>query len=191
MNLHLYGGLVTCWYLLILGYTSLGFNHPALQFKSSEPKVHSERPLAIPTATDDLKLAEEVRDQLGLIGWPLPWNMKHDVKNDLGFEMGRPGRKYWIQLDRSAGKAKIESENQSVFEILRFLHGSTEGVPISRYMTAWGLYTEVTTWFVLFAVGSGVILWAQRERNRRLALGILIGCAVISLAFMGYLYFVG
>ncbi|MDX2150442.1 MAG: hypothetical protein SFV54_06895 [Bryobacteraceae bacterium] len=30
LKVHLYGGLVTCWYLLIYGWTSLAFNHPSL-----------------------------------------------------------------------------------------------------------------------------------------------------------------
>ncbi len=64
LNLHLYGGLVTCWYLVIFGVSSLHFNHRGLLPEARGARVRWERALEVPEVADNLKLAEAVRDRL-------------------------------------------------------------------------------------------------------------------------------
>lgn len=191
LNIHLYGGLISCWYLLIYGVTSLDFNHPGLLPNPRGEKVKWERPLAIPNLADNAKLGEAIRDQLDLIGWVIPWNMRRDDAGNLQFELSRPGKNYVIATDRAAGLVRVEEQRAGLRSALHFLHGSTEGVPGSGFMNAWSLYTEATTWLVLFFAGSGVHLWARRERERQFALSVLLGSLAVSIGLMAYLYFIG
>ena len=191
LNSHLYGGLVCCWYLLIYGVTSLDFNHPGLLPETRGKKVKWQRALNIPDLTDNVKLGEAIRDQLDLVGWVIPWNLRRDGAGNLQFELSRPGKAYMILADRAAGKVHVEEQRTGLRSALHFLHGSTEGLPGSGFMNAWSLYTEATTWLVLFFAGSGVYLWARRERDRRLALAVLLGSLAVSVGLMAYLYFIG
>jgi len=118
-------------------------------------------------------------------------------RNDDGFlhfEMVRPGKKYQIQLipDARAGQGvRVEERRTGLRSILGFMHGSTEEIPNAPVTRAWGYYTEITNWFVLFAVGSGIWLWMRRSQKRRVGLILLIGSLVTSLALMAYLYWKG
>jgi hypothetical protein len=191
LNLHLYGGLVTCWYLVIFGVSSLHFNHRGLIPESRGARVRWERALELPEEADNLKLAEAVRDRLGLFGWPLPWNLKREGNGNLRFEMARPGKQYWIEVDRAAGRVRVEEERRGLASVLHFLHGSTEGVPGAPGLRAWGIYTEITTGLVLFFAGSGVYLWWRRAAARRLAGAILVTSLAVSLALMAWVYLRG
>ena len=184
MRIHLYGGLVCFWYLLVFGITTLRFNHPGLLPEWHDPATHWERAVAIPDLSDDLKLGEAVRGNLDLIGWVLPWNLQKTPSGDLRFELVRPGRNYRVTTDRAGGQVSVEERKTGLGPAINFMHGSTEGIPGTRFLHVWGLYTEVTNWMVLFLVGSGVVLWWRRSRNRWLAavtlgLGLLASAALM------------
>jgi hypothetical protein len=191
LNLHLYGGLATCWYLLLYGLSSLCFNHPWLVPESRGPVVRWDRSIDLPPLEDDLQLAEAARDRLGLIGWPLPWNLERDTLGNLRFELSRPGKSYQIWVDPARRTARVEAQNTGLRSILHFLHGSTGGIPGSRYLGVWGVYTEITTWFTLFAIFSGVWLWAKQSRRRPILLSVTAISLLGSLSLMAYIYFRG
>ncbi len=191
LNIHLYGGLICFWYLLIYGVTSLDFNHPWLFPEVKSEKVKWERALNIPDLADNVKLGETIRDQLDLIGWVIPWNMRRDGAGNLQFELSRPGKNYVIATDRAAGIVRVEEQHTGLRSALLSLHGNTGDVPGSRFLGAWGIYTEITTWLVMFFADSGIYLWVRRERARRFALAVLIVSLAVSVGLMAYLYFIG
>jgi hypothetical protein len=48
----------------------------------------------------------------------------------------------------------------------------------------WGVYTEICTWFVFFAAASGIYLWVNSQRERKLGL-VTLGIAVtVSVGLM-------
>jgi hypothetical protein len=53
-------------------------------------------------------------------------------------------------------------------------------------MTAWGGYTELCTFFVLFAAATGVYLFAARKRERWVGFSVLGVATVLSLLLMVY-----
>ncbi|MEN9676102.1 MAG: putative PepSY TM-like [Verrucomicrobiota bacterium] len=192
MRIHLYGGLVCFWYLLVFGISSLSFNHPGWIPSALGQASHWEHSVALPDlSSEDLKLAEAIQRELDLIGWVLPWTLDRRPSGDLRFELHRPGRQYVITTDRSSGRVQVEERTAGAASILNFLHGSNGGVPGSRFLHLWGLYTEITTGLVLLLAVSGVVLWARRTRNRGTALLILGVSSVASLALMAWMCFVG
>lgn len=76
MRIHLYGGLVCFWYLLIFGITSLAFNHPGLLPERTGLAVEWDQAMEVPDVADPLKRGEAVQQRLDLIGWVLPWNLE-------------------------------------------------------------------------------------------------------------------
>lgn len=187
MWVHLHGGLVCFWYLLVFGVTSLGFNHPGWIPRSVGAPVEWEKTLVIPATPDDLKLGEAVQQQLDLIGWVLPWNLERMPSGDLRFEIERPGRKYRVTTDRAAARVRVEESRTGPASILHFLHGSAGGVPGTRVLDLWGAYTDVTTGLVLFLAVSGVVLWLKRSRDRRLAALLLLTSLGASACLMTWI----
>ncbi|MFO1460790.1 MAG: PepSY-associated TM helix domain-containing protein [Verrucomicrobiota bacterium] len=184
MRIHLYGGLACFWYLLVFSITTLRFNHPGLLPERRGPATQWERASGIPNLPDDHKLGEAVRDDLDLIGWVLPWNLQKTPSGDLRFELVRPGRNYRVTTDRAGGRVSVEERATGVGSAINFMHGSTEGVPGSRFLQLWGLYTDLTTGLVLFLSVSGVVLWWRRARDRRLAAVVVVLGLLVSAALM-------
>ncbi len=55
----------------------------------------------------------------------------------------------------------------------------------------WGWFTELTNWIVLLAVGTGIVLFAYRSRERRTNFIVMGVCGVLSLGFILYIGLVG
>ena len=187
LRIHLYLGLLCCGYLLVFGLSSLNFNHPYAFTKPSDQKVSWERAVALPPASeDDNAESEAVRDALGLIGWPLPWETRRDApRGDLHFGLSRPGKHYTIHVLRQSGRVRVEERREGYWTVVRALHGN-HGVPRSALMSLWGAYTEVCTAFVLFAAASGIYLFAARKRERRVGFAVLGAALALSLLFMAW-----
>jgi hypothetical protein len=184
-RLHLYGGLLCAAYLVVFGLSSLQFNHHfAWAASSDRPEPAWEVPLPPLRGTNDVARAENLRDDLGLMGWPLPWEMRRD-DDGLHVVMERPGRSYRIHALTRDGRVRVEPKAKGFWPAVVSLHGLT-GIPGSRLASWWGVYTELCVWVVLFAAASGVWLWIGARRERvagRLALALgFLG----SVAFMVY-----
>jgi hypothetical protein len=180
LNVHLYGCLLSCAYLIILGWSSLCFNHPFLRPAAVTRSVTWEQPLRIDPPADNVAAADAVRDHLGLMGWPLPWTMKRDAEGGLHFEMERPGKSYTIEARFKDGKATVAARPKGFRAVVNSLH-ALEDVPNARYACGWGYYIEACTWFVLFAAVSGVYLWTSSKRER------WIGAITFTVALAGSL----
>src|SRR2546430_4257927 len=111
-------------------------------------------------------MARAVRDSLGLIGWTIPWRMKRDTGGDLEFDLERPGKTYTFHTHLRDGTVRVEEKSKGFWEVVNSLH-ALQGVPNSKFVRVWGWYTEVCTWFLFFAAGSGLYLWVNSHRERR------------------------
>jgi hypothetical protein len=188
LKVHIYGGLICSSYLLIFGVSSLNFNH---NFgKPSNQKVTWERSLKLVDMKDNMALSESVRDALGLIGWPLPWETQRDEHGNFQFGLSRPGKHYKIQVLFKDSRVRVEETRRGFWEVVNRLH-AVMAVPSSPFMRFWGAYTELCTWVVLFSTASGVYLWTRRRSERLTGWILLAGGSGISLLFMVYVWWRG
>ena len=112
LKIHLYAGLLCSSYLIVFGISSLNFNH---HFgKPATLKSERQRGLnSLPATNDDQRLAEALRDTLGLVGWTLPWETRRAETEDslyFHFAVNRPGKEYRVavQSPRESGQAAEE-----------------------------------------------------------------------------------
>jgi hypothetical protein len=185
LNIHLYGGLLCAPYLIIFGLSSLQFNHHFSFMTSKSEPVKWESPLELESMTNKDAMAESVRDSLGLMGWPLPWQTKRDADGDLEFNMERPGMSYSIHTDLKQHRARIESRSKGFWQVFNSLH-ALGSVPNSRFTPWWAWYTELCTAFVLFAAVSGIYLWINSKRERRIGMISLLAGLAASTGLMIY-----
>ena len=144
---------------MIFGISSLNFNH---NFgKPGNEKVVWERSLKIVDTADNEALSEDVRDALGLIGWPLPWETGRDDRGNLRFGLQRPGKHYTIHVHLDENRVVVEETRTGFWAVINALHAHM-GLPSSGFMNLWAAYTELCTWVVLFSAASGVYFWTHR-----------------------------
>ena len=188
LRIHLYGGLACSAYLIIFGLSSLEFNH---HFAFARPPVPPatiqwERSVASVPAGNNDRAAEALRDQLGLMGWPLPWETRRDPDGSLSFSMERPGKRYRITAHSPDGLVRVEEQRKGFWSVVMSLHALT-GLPNSRLIPWWGVYTEFCTAVVIFSAASGIYLWWKARRDRP---GGLLMAAAGLLASLGFIAFI-
>jgi hypothetical protein len=203
LNVHLYGGLLCFSYLIIFGLSSLNFNHPFEFTKSKGEPLEWEQPVSLtdlPRLRDDMTGEQRVaakadanhrvREALGLFGHQRPWGESwwdKDDPNHYHASLVRPGVEYDVDVYLDRQLARVMERRTNPWMVMRGLHGSREEMPGSALVETWGWYTELCTFFVLFAGGSGVYLWTRRRNERRIGLVLLGAAGTLSLGLMLYL----
>ena len=188
LKVHIYAGLICSSYLLIFGISSLNYHH---NFgRPGNVKVTWERSLKLVDMENNEALSETVRDALGLMGWPVPWETYRDKHGNFHFGLSRPGKKYTIHVLFSENRVRVEETRNGFWAIIDRLH-ALKGVPSAPFMSLWGAYTELCTWVVLFSAASGVYLWTRRYKERVIG-WVLLGCVSgTSLLLMLYVWWRG
>ncbi len=183
-RIHLYGGLLCFPYLIVFGFSSLNFNH-RFAFANPDPSQASwEAAVRVDNLAENMPQAESLRDSLGLMGWPLPWETKRDSASGV-FQFGlvRPGKHYTISYYPERGFARVEEQRFGFWRVFNNLH-AMERIPGSRFSALWPWYTEFCTFFVLFAGLSGIVLWTQGRREKLSGILVLAAVGGMSLLFM-------
>ena len=189
-KIHIYGGLACFWYFIILGVSSLDFNHHFKFMEHQSDSVVWRRQLRIKEESqNDLKLAEALRDSLSLIGWPLPWNMWRD-SSALHFAMEQPAKRYFITYSFASKSAKIVETNKGFWRVFNSLHGSGP-VPNGSFTTLWQGYTRATAIVGILSMITGLYIWIKSKEDRKTSLLILSISIAAALVWMIKLYFQG
>ena len=191
LKIHIYSGLICFWYLIILGTSSLDFNH---QFAFMQGDLETEQWTASfpvdKTIKDNDALSELIRDSLALIGWPLPWEIRRDTTGIFHFALQHPGKRYVIDYNLNDGTAHVSETPRGSWPIFNALHGMGS-VPRSGFMDFWKWYSRLTVVLVVFSVCSGVYLWHRGRREKRSGWYVLLISFGLSLLWMVQLYFIG
>jgi len=188
LKLHLYAALLCASYLVVFGVSALNYNH---RFgRPAEQTVTWNRLPCVADTGGDARLAEAVRDTLGLVGWTIPWETRRDTVGDLHFGLARPGKHYTVHLLFSSNRINVEETRQGFWPVVNQLH-ALMALPGSRFIGLWGVYTEVCFWVVLFATASGLCLWLTQRRDRVVAAWVLGAASGTSLLLMVYVWWRG
>ena len=191
LKIHFYGGLVCFWYLLILGISSLHFNHHfSFMDKSGDPVFWTRQLRLSKTDTTDLVLSETIRDSLTLIGWPLPWETRRDSTGVFHFALEQPAKRYLVDYSVTDHAVRVTETRKGFWRVFNSLHGSGV-VPGAPIMHAWSWYTRITAVVVVFSVFSGIYVWFIGNRNKKSGLYALVISLTITILWMLQLYIKG
>ena len=202
-NIHIYAGLLCFGYLIVFGVSSLSFNHPAEFVRARGETKTWERSIDLadlPRVTSDMTGEQRVaakadannavRRALGLFGHQRPWQQSWWDEKDADHyhaSLVRPGVEYDVDVHLDRNVATVKETRTSVWQVIAQLHGFHGEMPGSAFVSTWSWYTELCTFAVLFAGGSGVYLWTRRRNERRIGYVLLGGAGALSLALMLYL----
>lgn len=134
--------------------------------------------------------AKNLRDELNMVGWVPPWEIKRKTNGDMRLMVTRPGKIHVINVDATDGSIKVEEKHQSFWIPIRALHGLM-GLPNSTMISVWGWYTELSIWAFLIMILTSLVIWLYRKKQRRTGIIILSAATIFSFAFMAYLWLVG
>lgn len=189
-KIHIYGGLACFWYLIILGISSLQFNHHFEFMRQQGDSIKWQRQVSIvDPVRDNLKLAEAIRDSLNLMGWPLPWEMWRDSTH-LYFAMEQPAKRYFIKYTFTSNTANIVETNKGFWHVFNSLHGAG-AVPNGPFTTLWQWYTRATVITLILSIVTGIYIYLNTKEEKKAGLIVLFASVGGTLLWMIKLYLWG
>jgi len=160
IKLHIYSGLFVSFYLLAFGFSSIVLNHDIDLEHKDVANTWAKDITANPELTD-LQLAEDIRDQLGLMGWLPRWEFSRD-SIFFNFTIVHPGRKYHLRLDLKQNQVTVQESPKgflAVFHGLHFLNGNIPNAPL--LIKSWAIYQWLALAVMMISLVLGLWLWIK------------------------------
>lgn len=191
VNIHYFGGLASFWYLIVLGISSLHFNHRFSFIDQPSDTIGWKREVFFPISdAGSAGLAERIRDSLSLIGSPLPSETRHDSIGYHHFVLEHPGKRYVVDYSFSDHLANVTEIRKGFWPVFVSLHGAGM-VPNAPIMVAWGWYTRLTAVVVLISVLSGIYVWLIGNKDKISGAIVLMFSFLAALLWMTFMYLHG
>lgn len=191
----MYGGLLCFSYLLLIGISTLNFNH-RFPFTMRPASVMTwTQPMTLPGLVTPEAANHDVASivhqnnpmvirALGSFGSFTYADGAWTNSDTYHARFVRPGKEYQVDVHPSRGTATIVRTRGNVWAMIRDLHGLYAVYPDSLLASSFKWYTEISAIVVLFACISGVYLWTARRKERRIGLIMLGAAGVVSLSLM-------
>lgn len=160
IKLHLYSGLFVSFYLLAFGFSSIVLNHD-IDLEHKEVANTWAIEVNVDPLLTDLQLAENVRDELGLMGWLPRWEFTRDSAM-FNFTIVHPGRKYHLQVDLEQNQVTVQESPKgflAVFHGLHFLNGNIPNAPL--LIKSWAVYQWLALFIMMISLILGLWLWIK------------------------------
>lgn len=182
MQWHIYAGLFTTIYLLAFGISSLILNH-GWDVENKEVSRSWEKQIKINADLPDPELGNQIRDELGLMGWVVNWETYRD-STSLHTEVTHLSKTYSIKADLASGFVHVDEIDKgflATFHGLHFFGGKIPNAP--AFLQTWWYFRWITLAVMLVSLALGLVLWIKYS-FRRWHLGVFGFLFIGSLILM-------
>jgi hypothetical protein len=192
MKIHLYGGLLCFWYIVIFAISSLHFQHHSESADAeSMNETVFEKKCNFPADVPDSALAVMIKNELDVAGWHLPWRTSRESNGIFHTEIQNPKSRYRVTYYPADSSMKIIRSDRGPWHVLNSLHGYSGKMPNAPLLLFWKIYTYICLVVVIFSIFSGIWLWIAGKNEKRSAILTVSGIVALSLLLMIYIYFHG
>lgn len=193
-KIHVYGGLFISGYLIIVGLSSLQYQHH-FNLPENGSEKHWEQKIDMPEIGNKLAYKLAIRDSLGLFGHAPWWQDYKDKKGVHHFMITRPGKSYWIEVPVENNIYKITEKRSSFLSVAMALHGLTGGgdnvMNAPGFIFIWKIIAQVMNVIFLLVLFITVYFWIARSIRKK-AGWIFVGTfAVTSLTILLFIWLIG
>lgn len=183
LRIHLIGGALCFWYLIIFGISSLHFHHHFGFMENLTREETRQTTFSNKGLESDSALAVALQKHIGAAGWHLPWETYTDSAGRFHTQIENPSTSYFVTYDPSASNLKVRKVPKGFWSVVNSLHAFGE-MPGAPWMLLWKYYTYVCLLVVLFSVFSGIWLWLKAPGRKAIAAYILTGALLLSVGII-------
>lgn len=162
-KIHVYGGLFIVAYLIMLGLSSLQYQHH-FDIPEREPYKTWTQNIDMPELEGKQEYKLAVRDSLDLFGYTPWWK---DYRDDAGvhhFMITRPGKQYWVEVPAEGNVFKIDEIRSSFISVVFALHGLTGGALEGPwFISLWKFVAQIMNVVFLAVLIITVYFWYDRS----------------------------
>ncbi|MCB0689564.1 MAG: PepSY-associated TM helix domain-containing protein [Saprospiraceae bacterium] len=160
IKLHLYCGLFTSFYILIFGISSIIINHK-LDVDHKEITAHLTKQVNVDKDLTDDKLAENIRDQLRMMGWLPRWQMQRDSQN-FKFTVVHLAKTNQLSVDLNTGETSIDVIPKGLLATINGLHFFGGNMPNAPFIIkTWKIYQYSALLVLFISLILGLWLWIK------------------------------
>lgn len=182
LKIHLYGGLLCFWYLIILAVSSFHYQHKFSYSTNPDPnKILSEKKVTVAVNKDVMAMANDLKDALDIPGWCLFWMTSRDSQGLLHTSVQNPKATYDLIYHPDSSYVHITKTNYGFWRIVKSLHAFGGKMPNGTLLKFWGIYTYLCIIVVLFSILSGIWLWAGKKGEKLIGWITVAGVMIFSL----------
>lgn len=180
---HLYAGLFTALYILAFGFSSLILNH-GIELDQKKFIGEWETTLLLDTIPqENMALANRIRDQLQLMGWPLGWRMERD-SSDFSFPLTNPGKEFLLEYHFHTGQVQVQEYRKSFWSVLHTMHFFGGEIPNAPFfIRTFAVYQYLGMLVLSISLVLGIWLWIKFSQ-RSWELYFFGSLAIISIVLM-------
>ena len=160
--------------------------------EGNDPTKEIKRTAAfIPATNDDDLFATTLLRNSGIIGWHLSWETYRDSSGNFFTKVDNPLAEYKISCNNKMSIMQTEKTSKNKWSVLNILHGFAGEMPNAPLMIFWSVYTYICGASVLFSIISGIYLWANTNKQKKMGWLIFAGTFCVSFLLMLYVYYYG
>lgn len=190
-KLHVYSGLISSVYLLIVGVSVLNFQHKFLPEKETEISEYTQE-ISFDSSLKIDTLAKYISSQLNIKGHLPPWDYRQDKTGMVKFKIHRPARIYEVSLNRHSNLIQVREIHFSIGRILRAMHfGSIKNKLGDPMLDIWAYFAQISALSAFIAIITSLMIWFKRSVKSRAEWIIIILSGIFSLTFIFYIWLVG
>lgn len=117
--------------------------------------------IQVDAGLSDLRLAENIRDQMGFMGWTPPWEYKRD-STSFQFMITHTGRNYYLDVNPITGDLTVAEAPKGFIAVLHGLHFFNGNIPNAPFLIrTWAVYQWFTLFVLFISLVLGVWLWIK------------------------------
>ena len=166
-DVHLTAGLFSMLFILMYGWSSVQFAHPA--WTETKP-VSVEWQTQLPPGLAPRDVAQALRKDLKLEGDLAQIRQKDGL---IQFRMVKPGVVQEVRYDSSTGAAKMKTNRWGFAGMMNRLHTAAGLWHEDGWVNVYGWLVGIVSFGLLLLGGTGLYLWFVRKKERKLGIVML------------------
>ena len=164
---HVYGGLFLAFFAIVLGISSLQFQHNFIELRPAKKTLLWDQHVQIPDIENRQQLKSAIRDSLNLYGY-LPWWEEYtDSLGSYHFMISRPGKQYWVRLPNVGSQIQVSERRTAFISTVFALHPLTAGFEGPGFAKIWRVLSEIMSILLLVIILLSIQLWYTKSFSRK------------------------
>ena len=156
----MYCGLFTSFYLISFGVSSIILNHQMKVEKQTVEWTWDDQ-VTVESFPSDRELAENIRDQLGLMGWTPPWEYQKDSTR-FQFVVTHLAKNTNVKVDLDSGRAAVVEKPKGFWAVLHGMHFFNGRIPNAPFfLQTWMVFQWLTLLVLFLSLILGLWLWLK------------------------------
>jgi hypothetical protein len=187
---HVYGGLFSSAFFIIIGITSVNYNHPELFEKKNFREKAYVKPFSFHSDSANI-IIRHALDSLNIFGHQPWWLQRIDKENNLHFQIIRPGKQYQVVALEKEKQLKVTEKSMGIMHTMAGMHVGSSGMPKSAVFTFWTVYSHAAVTTGLLSLILSIYFWIRKSKLKKWQWASAGSAFMLSIFYILFIWLIG